>query len=207
MQRGRLWLAGRPLYRPRADVTAPAGMAGSGGKHAIWRKTARIDHWNFVVELPASLKSAVERLLENQPLEPLMKAAERGCPAAIAVRCGMGSCILATIWPPRPIWPPPARDLCRRARRLGSRCGKPQRFCAEDAAGCRLRPGTALWATSDCWDGLERQPWWRQARPFAKSEKLSPPPCLFACDWRAGDITRDCQPCPQRSRHAGLCAR
>ncbi|MDQ0454104.1 small ribosomal subunit Rsm22 family protein [Rhizobium paknamense] len=143
------------------------------------------------MELPASLKSAVERLLENQPLEPLMKAAERlSSRYRREVRDGVlhiGDDLAAKAYLAARL---PATFAAVRAA-LEAVAESRSDFAPKTLLDVGSGPGTALWATSDCWDGLERATLVEASPAIRKVGETLSAALPFACDWQAGDITRN----------------
>ncbi|MGV2109268.1 small ribosomal subunit Rsm22 family protein [Agrobacterium vitis] len=146
------------------------------------------------MELPSPLKSAVERLLEHQPLAPLMKAAERlsqryrkevrdgqlHISDDLAARAYLAARLPATFAAVRA-----AMDMVAEVQ---------ADFAPRTLSDFGSGPGTALWAAADCWPQLQ-QATLIEASPAIRAIGKSLSQALpFACDWQAGDLTKTLPP-------------
>lgn len=142
------------------------------------------------VELPALLKSAVERMLENQPLDPLMKAAERlskryrgevrdgqlHISDELAARAYLAARLPATF------------AAVRAAMEMVTEIDPD--FSPKSLVDLGSGPGTALWAAADCWPDLDQAVLVEASPAIRAVGKTLSAALPFACVWQAGDIIK-----------------
>ncbi|MCM2473928.1 methyltransferase type 11 [Rhizobium sp. CG5] len=143
------------------------------------------------MELPAALKSAVERLLEHQPLDPLMKAAERlSNRYRREVRDGqlhLSDELAAKAYLAARL---PATFAAARAA-LEAVAEVHDTFAPKRQIDVGAGPGTALWAAVDCWPGLQSATMLEASPAIRKVGETLSAALTIACDWRAGDVLGD----------------
>ncbi|MBB4954335.1 ribosomal protein RSM22 (predicted rRNA methylase) [Agrobacterium vitis] len=142
------------------------------------------------MELPASLRTAVDRLLENQPLAPLMKAQARlssryrgevrdgtlHISDDLAAKAYLAARLPATFAAVRS-----AMEAV--AETYGD-------FTPKTLIDLGSGPGTALWAAADCWPDLQKATL-VEASPAIRAVGQGLSKALsFDCHWQAGDIVR-----------------
>lgn len=142
------------------------------------------------MELPALLRTAVDRLLENQPLAPLMKAQERlskryrgevrdgqlHLSDDLAAKAYLAARLPATFAAVRS-----AMEAVAEAR---------SSFTPESMIDLGSGPGTALWAAADCWPDLKKATL-VEASPAIRAVGQGLSKALsFECHWQAGDIVK-----------------
>lgn len=143
------------------------------------------------MELPAALKSAVERLLEHQPLDPLMKAAERlSNRYRREVRDGqlhLSDELTAKAYLAARL---PATFAAVRAA-LDAVAEVHDAFSPKRQIDVGAGPGTALWAAADCWPGLQSATMLEASPAIRKVGETLSGALSLTCDWRAEDILGD----------------
>lgn len=142
------------------------------------------------MELPALLRTAVDRLLENQPLAPLMKAQERLSKRYRGeVRDGqlhLSDDLAAKAYLAARL--PATFAAVRSAMETVAEMHRD--FAPKSLIDLGSGPGTALWAAADCWPDLQTATL-VEASPAIRavgqglSQALS-----FECHWQAGDIVK-----------------
>lgn len=142
------------------------------------------------MELPAQLKQAVDKMLERQPMDQLVKAAERlSNRYRKEIRDGrfhISDDLAAKAYLAARL---PATFAAVRAALAMVEEIRPD-FAPSSLIDVGSGPGTALWAAADCWPSLDRATM-VEASPAIRGvgETLSRP-LPFPCDWRAGDVLK-----------------
>jgi ribosomal protein RSM22 (predicted rRNA methylase) len=142
------------------------------------------------VELPALLRTAVDRMLENQPLAPLMKAQERLSKRYRGeVRDGtlhLSDDLAAKAYLAARL---PATFAAVRSA-MESVAEIHADFTPNSLIDLGSGPGTALWAAQDCWPNLEKAIM-VEASPAIRSVGQNLAKALSVdCQWQAGDIVK-----------------
>lgn len=142
------------------------------------------------MELPALLRTAVDRLLENQPLAPLMKAQDRLSKRYRGeVRDGtlhLSDDLAAKAYLAARL---PATFAAVRAA-MDSVAEIYSSFAPRSLIDLGSGPGTALWAASDCWPDLQTATL-VEASPAIRGIGQSLAKALaIDCQWQAGDIVK-----------------
>ncbi|WP_027486117.1 small ribosomal subunit Rsm22 family protein [Allorhizobium undicola] len=143
------------------------------------------------MELPALLKSAVERLLQNQPLDALMKASERLSSRyrrevrdgglhindELAAKAYLAARLPATFAAVRA-----AFEIVAEVRGA---------FSPQSLIDVGSGPGTALWAAHDCWPGFSQADLVEASPAIRKVGETLSAALPFSCHWQAGDVIKD----------------
>jgi len=143
------------------------------------------------MELPPRLKQAVDQMLEHHSLDELSRASARLTSRyrselrdgqfhindAISAKAYIAARLPATFAAVRA-----ALSMVEEAH---------ADFVPKTMLDFGAGPGTALWAASDCWPGLERAVM-VEASPTIRAvgQSLSEGLATVACDWRAGDVLK-----------------
>ncbi len=129
-----------------------------------------------LMELPAPLRSAVDQMLQGEPLERLAKASailsDRYRREVRDGRFHIDDALAAKAYLATRM---PATFAAVRAALAMVEDAAPD-FQPETLIDLGCGPGTALWAAADTWGSWHLPRWWKRAARSAASAKNSPPP-------------------------------